>query len=288
MGWNEGILVVKQITDEKKWFRAMEDIRREFQGEDYFKEYPVEAIKELSSGYPYSVMKGAFEETDNVRAWEIVEPINFCEEGMGFQWHWKYFGNCLIGEALDKNAIKEELEAEKNELNKKLADAYDGEGMDLYYQAQIKGVQVALEHLESLSPEDFEVLSKSPHVSPPDLFEFCIGEHPRLPVFGRHFKHCASKILGRSDEVIKSIYAILHRHFPEHVVHWSEIKAENPEIFGMEYAYQPGRKYFKSAPRGAEGRAQFYRKLEDQFDNFKRAGTAQEFRMARKTFAGIQ
>ena len=36
MGIDAGIVVVKQITDEYKWFRAMKQIQKEFEGEDYF------------------------------------------------------------------------------------------------------------------------------------------------------------------------------------------------------------------------------------------------------------
>ena len=36
MGINAGIVVVRQITDEYKWFQAMEKIQNEFKREDYF------------------------------------------------------------------------------------------------------------------------------------------------------------------------------------------------------------------------------------------------------------
>ena len=76
MGIDEGILVVKQITDEKKWFRAMEEVRGTFRREELFKEYPTEAEN------AYSVQKRVFDEKDNAKKWEITEPLNFFEQGM--------------------------------------------------------------------------------------------------------------------------------------------------------------------------------------------------------------
>ena len=178
--------------------------------------------------------------------------------------------------------MKEALEAEREELREKLADAkkiedhYDPSyGMDMYYQMEILGVERALDHLDSLSTAHIELMSKGPQREPLVLFEFCIGEHPRLPAFGRHFNMCDSKVLGNSSDVIHAIYNIIHRHFPDHVVLWRD------------YDDDSHKKYFRRDPGEAEGRAEFYRKLEEQFDNFKHAGTAQEFRIARKTFAGI-
>ena len=145
MGIDEGIVVVKQITDEKKWFLAMEDIKRRFQGEDYFKEYPTDDEKasmvNINRGYARM-----FDDEINAKAWEILEPINFSEQGMRFQYHWQYFLRGLRGEAMDKNAIVEELDAEKVKLLKKLADSKKEEGsMELYYQMDIERVDLALD-----------------------------------------------------------------------------------------------------------------------------------------------
>merc|ERR1711892_1380055 len=96
MGWNEGILAVKQITDEKKWFQAMEDVRRSFQNEDFFKESPQEDKEGKYSNW------SEIGEKDDVKGWEITEPINFCEEGKGFDWYWNDFLYCPFGKATDK------------------------------------------------------------------------------------------------------------------------------------------------------------------------------------------
>ena len=40
MGIAAGIVVVRQITDEHKWFQAMNHIQNEFEREDYFVTLP--------------------------------------------------------------------------------------------------------------------------------------------------------------------------------------------------------------------------------------------------------
>ena len=48
------------------------------------------------------------------------------------------------------------------------------------------------------NPYDFKKYG-TPGQEPPTLFEFDIGERPRLPVFGRHFQNCSSKISFCAD-----------------------------------------------------------------------------------------
>ena len=55
MGIAAGIVVVRQITDEYKWFQAMKHIQNEFEREDYFvilpgfnkEDFTVEALEKL-------------------------------------------------------------------------------------------------------------------------------------------------------------------------------------------------------------------------------------------------
>ncbi len=76
MGINAGIVVVRQITDEYKWFQAMKQIQNEFEREDYFKILP-------------SFDKEAF----TVEAFEKLMPTedrNFSSNGSKFiDWHWR-------------------------------------------------------------------------------------------------------------------------------------------------------------------------------------------------------
>lgn len=60
---------------------------------------------------------------------------------------------------------------------------------------------------------------------PPTIFEFTKGEHPRLPVFGRHFRICCSKLLSGSQDVgpyLQEIYEILSRYFPGNIGYFTE------------------------------------------------------------------
>ena len=84
---------MKQITDEKKWISAIEDIKRTFQ-EAVFTEqdekYPPIFKEHLDAE--------KFDEV-NARAWEILEPINFSEKGLPFEYDWQGFD---IGKDFDK------------------------------------------------------------------------------------------------------------------------------------------------------------------------------------------
>ena len=75
MGINAGIVVVRQITDEYKWFQAMKQIQNGFESEDYFKILP-------------SFDKEAF----TVEAFEklmLDEDMNFSTNGSTqMYWHW--------------------------------------------------------------------------------------------------------------------------------------------------------------------------------------------------------
>ena len=92
MGWNEGIIAVKQITDEKKWFRAMEEVKGAFRRDCFFKEYPTDDKNAYFVNRDHE-MKGVFDEKDNVKKWEITERLNFCEQGWEQQnhWDWQFF-----------------------------------------------------------------------------------------------------------------------------------------------------------------------------------------------------
>ena len=82
---------------------------------------------------------------------------------------------------------------------------------------------------------------KLPH-EPPTLFKFAVGEHPCLPVFGRHFKNCSTKISygqGRAEAVVKHIFRILKEYFPSNISLWSELnegRMEELKEFGFHHS----------------------------------------------------
>ena len=193
------IIVVKQITDEKKWYHAMEDVREFFKNEEYFKEYP---------GIEYNQVTN-----DQLKMLEITDPLNFCPRGQGFcqVLHWqnfKYFvsyedRNLPVREALLQNRAT--LEQKKNRSRSE--------------QDKLDSVIIALSTYDGLDPESQDLVEKSEAwgANPPTLFEFCVGEHPRLPILGRHFRNCSSKIGGiggKAEEVIRRLHGILEAHFP--------------------------------------------------------------------------
>ena len=75
MGCHAGIVVVRQITDEYKWFQAMKHIQNEFEGEDYF-----------------AILPRFNKEAFTVEAFEKLVPtegMNFSSTGSTrIDWYW--------------------------------------------------------------------------------------------------------------------------------------------------------------------------------------------------------
>ena len=101
MGINAGIVVVRQITDEYKWFQAMEQIQNEFKLEDYFVILP-------------RFNKEAF----TVEAFEklmLTEDMNFSSTGStSLDWHWNPWESKLREPTLFEFAVKGQLITEHN------------------------------------------------------------------------------------------------------------------------------------------------------------------------------
>ena len=181
MGIHMRIIVEEQITDEKKWFHAMEDVKESFKNEEYFKEYPGIDHNQVTK--------------DQLKMLEITEPLNFCPRGTGIcqVWHWQNFDSGLLYE--DGNLpVRETLLQNRARLEKK-------KNRSSFEQDQLDSVITTLSTYDGLDPESQNLVEKSHsqiafRVSPPTLFEFCVGEHPRLPILGRHFRDCSSKIGG--------------------------------------------------------------------------------------------
>jgi len=87
----------------------------------------------------------------------------------------------------------------------------------------IKDLELLLSVLTALPEADQrEILSASgQRLCPPDLFEFGLGEGPRLPLFARHFKSFQSKVTGSCRDVqpvLRQVFEVLKEFFPEHVM----------------------------------------------------------------------
>ena len=200
MGIDAGIVVVRQITDEYKWFQAMKHIQNEFDHEDYFVILP-------------RFNKEAF----TVEAFEklmLTEDMNFSSTGStGIDWNWN---------------------------------------------------------------------PRESRLSEPTLFEFALGEHPRLPVFGRHFKNCTSKISGTAgmevEEVMTKIFRILKEYFPQNIAFWTECDEDGMEELFESGVYKLDQNALVSKEKFSEGVKKVFAK---DFTDEK------DIHEARKTFANL-
>ena len=119
--------------------------------------------------------------------------------------------------------------------------------------------------------------------SEPTLFEFAVKEHPRLPVFGRHFKNCTSKISDlRGNEgalaeiVMKKIFRILKEYFPQNIAYWTELNED-----GMYKLFQSG--MYKYDPNALISKEKFSERVKKVFS--KDFTDEKDIHEARKTFA---
>ena len=138
MGYDAGIRVTQQITDEHKWFVAMEEVRREFEREDYFKEMPDNRC---------NLNEKLFEML------ETTEPINFSHRGKFFARHWNNIPG-LVTDSKEKIrtkeiTLKDALCREKNVLEQKMREEPDSR-VDKPYgtKAKLEDVKLALEIVE--------------------------------------------------------------------------------------------------------------------------------------------
>ena len=157
------------------------------------------------------------------------------------------------------------------ECTEELAKPTESERVKSRRQDKVSKIKKALVYFDSMGPElqnEVESLNASCTRSQPlTLFKFCVGEHPRLPLFGRHFKSCASKLLCNSREVLKSIFKILDKHLPGHVIFWSELDDDvNADLYG-EDAYSFKKYFLSSRVEESKDREEFYSRLAKVFMN---------------------
>ena len=233
MDIDAGIVVIKQITDEQKWFQAMEEIEEEFMEEEYFEilpEFDKEEINEL-----------IFNKLN------LDEDMNFSPNGYKWMEDWREFPY-----KKDLPKLKHELIA----LQKKMEDIHKGKqyhfdkyaNYERYEQTQLERLSKAIEFKQNCDEESNEILQEirklrlrshnlkkknAPPMNPlpedpPTLFRFSIGQPNRipcvrLPVFGRHFKNCSTNISDwRTESILKKIYRILKDRFPSNIAYWSD------------------------------------------------------------------
>ena len=120
-------------------------------------------------------------------------------------------------------------------------------------------------------------------LSEPTLFEFAVKEHPRLPVFGRHFKNCTSKISGGNEgtvveNVMEKIFRILKEYFPQNIAFWTECDED-----GMDELFESG--VYKLDPNALISKEKISERVKKVFS--KDFTDEKDIHEARKTFANL-
>ena len=135
MSVHAGIVVKKQITNEKQWFEAMKHIQQEFIEKDYFEVLP---------------------HFNNVtmKKFNLDEYMNFSRNGFQGIDNWREF-------PFEKNLTM--LKDELNELRKMSAEAID-KGKRQYFgihsQKKLENLAKAVEYLENCDDDDEELFQE--------------------------------------------------------------------------------------------------------------------------------
>ena len=101
-------------------------------------------------------------------------------------------------------------------------------------------------------------------------------EQPCLPVFGRHFKNCTSKISGEVEEVMRKIFRILKEYFPQNIAFWTDCDED-----GQYELFESG--VYKLDPNALVSKEFFYERVKKVFA--KDFTDENDIHKARKTFA---
>ena len=116
-----------------------------------------------------------------------------------YLWFMAMVETAFEGKEYYNNLFQQEEEAaalieKEKEVLQKLAD-----GVHVWPNSILSDIKITREIYEN--NDDKKLLDKeNENPSPPVLFEFCLGESPRLPVFGRHFRLCSSDVSGSCTE----------------------------------------------------------------------------------------
>ena len=140
MSVHAGIVVKKQITNEKQWFEAMKHIQQEFIEKDYFEVLPHFNIEEYNNV--------------TMKKFNLDEYMNFSRNGFQGIDNWREF-------PFEKNLTM--LKDELNELRKMSAEAID-KGKRQYFgihsQKKLENLAKAVEYLENCDDDDEELFQE--------------------------------------------------------------------------------------------------------------------------------
>ena len=140
MSVHAGIVVKKQITNEKQWFEAMKRIQQEFIEEDYFEVLPHFNIEEYNNV--------------TMKKFNLDEYMNFSRNGFQGIDNWREF-------PFEKNLTM--LKDELSKLRKMSAEAID-KGRRQYFgihsQKKLENLAKAVEYLENCDDDDEELFQE--------------------------------------------------------------------------------------------------------------------------------
>merc|ERR1711871_610714 len=142
---------------------------------------------------------------------EATEGLNFCPGANRFSW--KGFSS------VDEGATKKDLEAVLEQLRTNKND-YELEWKLYELMSTLKALRVLTPELRDAVSRHLDSCDsrfRREYLSVPILFEFTVGEHPRLPRYARHFRSFSSKISGRhcgdAQPVIAEVFEIMRQTF---------------------------------------------------------------------------
>lgn len=224
MGIDITVLPRRQITDEIEWKNAMTTIKREFEDDETFVEYS------WGEGHGTNMILS----DSDILGLEISESLMKPHYWRSVS---KLFRMKKLNSAEDLANMIQKLSEDTKTNN------------SLYRYSDIPELKRAQLIVDKLSQQDKDVIfqMKGRDQSPlcPILFEFKVGEHPTLPVFGRHFNGFTSKLTGRCDArpYIEKVFRILRSYFPSNMVFDRDDDfPSSPSIETIEYDDRPGQR----------------------------------------------
>jgi len=198
MGIDDGFDVVVQITDQNRWEKTMDVIRRQFRNSGILKEHEED-----------------FEDIKCIDMVEASEGLNFSAGANRWSWH------CFT------TANEEGVKAQLHEVLQKLRDDPEDYGLT----SKRDSLMATLKTLRAFSPGLRQAVQchcdenrdefRRRYMHVPTLFEFTVGEHPRLPRYARHFRKFSSKVSGRCGDaqgVINTVFGIMQKAFGKQAI----------------------------------------------------------------------
>lgn len=228
MGFDGWVSPRTQITDELQWARAMQAIKMRFQNDGNFREFTWD---DQYNQYNQQYKNKRLSDTD-ILGVLLSESGNFqkwCKDTFHIISKpscWYPSSNML--QQYKITSLEEFSNYEKSERN--YLEELQTDPDDYDYGVQKEQVLTCANLHRSLNDMSeierghiFKLVEEKRfgvRIDPPTMFEFTVGEHPRLPVFARHFRRCASKISGcgeEADDYLTIIHEILSHYFPGNI-----------------------------------------------------------------------